>query len=138
MTRRDGNIDTNYRTEHAVTDHRMARFAQAVTATSPPLRHAATGDLTTAALTLADGGIPPDRVDWWYTIGHACAGLVIDELQCDRSAAEWATAAVMYARLAAGEALDDTDLVVEEAKLAVAWDAGRRGAPTVRPLGDTP
>lgn len=137
MTSRDGSIDIYDRTEHAVTDPRMARFAQAVTATSPPLRHAATGDLTTAALTLADGGIPPDRIDWWYTTGHACAGLVIDELQCDRSAAEWATAAVMYARLAAGEDLDDTDLVVEEAKLAVAWDAGRRGVPTARPIGET-
>lgn len=122
-----------------MTDPRMTRFAEAATATSPPLRHAATatGDLTADALTLADGGIPPDRIDWWYTTGHACAGLVIDDLQCDRSAAEWATAAVMYARLAAGEDLDDTDLVVEEAKLAVAWDAGKRGAPTARPLGET-
>ena len=123
-----------------MTDPRMTRFAEAATATSPPLRHAATatGDLTADALTVAGCGIPPDRVDWWYTTGHACAGLVIDDLQCDRSAAEWATAAVMYARLAAGEHLDDTDLVVEEAKLAVAWDAGKRGAPTARPLGDTP
>ena len=123
-----------------MTDPRMTRFAEAATATSPPLRHAATatGDLTADALTLAAGGIPPDRIDWWYTTGHACAGLVIDDLQCDRSAAEWATAAVMYTRLVCGETLDDTDQIIEEAKLAVAWDAGTRRATTARPIGGSP
>ena len=120
------------------TPPQMPRWAAAVTATSPPLRLAATPDLTAAALSLAGHGIPQERIDWWYTIGHACAGLVIDELACDRSVAEWATAAVMYARLATDETLDDTDVVVEEAKLAVAWDAGTRGAPTAQPLGESP
>ena len=47
------------RTEHAVTDPRMTRFAEAVTATSPPLRHAATatGDLA-AAIKAAYADVP--------------------------------------------------------------------------------
>ena len=118
-----------------MTETEIPRWAEAVTATSPPVRLAATADLTAAIVALVDTGIPRHRIDWWYTTGHACAGLVIDDLQCDRGAAEWATACVMYARIACNETLDDTDLVVEEAKLAVAWDAGRRGVPTARPIG---
>ena len=118
-----------------MTELKMPRWAQAVAATSPLMRHAAVPDLPAAVVALADTGIPRDRIDWWYTTGHACAGLVIDDLQCDRSAAEWATAAVMYTRLVCGEPLDDTDQIIEEAKLAVAWDAGARRASTARPLG---
>lgn len=113
----------------------MPRWVDAVVATSHPARLIATFDLKAAVLAQVDAGMTNEQADWWFTTGCACAGLVIDDLQCDPGHAEWATAACVYARMSCGEPLTDTDGLIVEAKLAVAWDAGRSGNPTAEPIG---
>lgn len=115
----------------------IARFALAVEGTALPVDLAAAPRLAEAISALADVGVSRRVADWWYTTGKACAGLVIDDTQCDTSDAGYATAAVMYSRLVLGRSLDDTDAIVRAASLALAWDSGRRdttlAAPVTRP-----
>lgn len=114
----------------------IARFALAVEATAPPVDLAACPRLAEAVCALSDVGVSQRVADWWYTTGKACAGLAIDDTQCDTSNAGYATAAVMYARLVLGRRLDDTDSIVDAAKLALAWDAGRRDITLAAPVTD--
>ncbi len=112
----------------------IARFAVAVEGTALPVDLAAVPELAETISAMADVGVSQEVADWWYTIGKACAGVVIDDTQCDTSDAGYATAAVMYARLALGHSLGDTDAIVRAATLAMAWDAGRRDTTLAAPL----
>lgn len=105
----------------------VARFARAVAATATPLHLAAHPELAAGIEGLARRGVSQAVSDWWFTVGKACAGLAIDDTQCDTSDAGYATAAVMYARVLLDLPLADTDAVVEGVKLALAWEAGSRG-----------
>ena len=104
----------------------IARFALAVAATAHPADLAAAPQLAETVCALSELGVSQQVADWWYTTGRACAGLVIDDTQCDTTDAGYATAAVMYARLVLGRSLEHTDAIVTAAALALAWDAGRR------------
>lgn len=112
----------------------IARFALAVEGTALPVDLAAAPRLAEAISAMADVGVSQRVADWWYTTGKACAGLVIDDTQCDTCDAGYATAAVMYARLVLGHPLDDTDEIVHAASMALAWDSGRRDARLAAPL----
>ena len=117
----------------------IARYGAAVAATSPVVRLAVLGDVAAAIDAGARDGVTPQVHTWWHTFGLACADAVAAEMGCPRLDAEWAAAAVMHARCAAGEPLDGTDEVtdevISETKNAVAWDAGTRRASTAQLSG---
>lgn len=130
MTRSDSGADADDVFDEAA----IARFALAVEGTALPVDLAAAPQLAEAISALADVGVSQRVADWWYTTGKACAGLVIDDTQCDTSDAGYATAAVMYSRLVLGRSLDDTDAIVRAASLALAWDSGRRDTTLAVPV----
>lgn len=129
-----GDGDTDNDADAALAEQAIARFAVAVEAVAPPVDLAACPRLGEAICALSDIGVSQEVADWWYTVGKACAGLVIDDTQCDTADAGYATAAVMYARLVLGHPLENTDAIVESAKLALAWDAGRRDTALASPF----
>ena len=110
----------------------MGRFAVAVAAVASPVDLAARPRLEEDVVALVARGVSREVSQWWFGVGKACAGVVIDETQCDTGDAGYATAAVMYARVLLGQSLDDTDAVVRWASAALAWDAGRRGVTLAR------